>query len=825
MAKEKKNSQAELSLTAIHDDITFSKTDVWVWVKLPPTQYEFLDDKSRLIMATELDSALNNLVTSDEKNVECHMIVSSRAFDAVDWIRKLDAVAETHRPNPYNKDFLYNMYSHVEDQDFREKIVLLGINVGKRVNFSTTKSLTPTTFEKVINLVSAAPVSDYISTKELEYWQGKARSISLSLQKSRVGALPAEAADIAYAVRKNFFPAMPSPTTKELEVGVENVWGEGEVSSLVDAQIENHPKFLKITQDIGGKSVTGYRATLCFSKFPSVMDFPSWNPWVHVASLLPFPVDFSLRFFLEPARKVRKEVDKKLKEAEDQANNMESAGGSASIEIVEHIISGKELDYKLKQDTTPWVFGRYRITVESDTEIGLRERVQEVIEHYKSIELVVTWPTGDQFSLLKESLPNDKVRVLSYFQRQELSIISTGIPAGTGTAGDKIVVDDGHQKGWIGQYLGYTTGTIREPVFNALHSTIDNDNAGGVVITGGPGGGKTFATLTMTYQMALEGVWSIYIDPKNDASRLATLPGMKNRTNVVDLQNGSEGILDPFSIGPDHGSQIQLAIETIVLIMGGIENISPAQNLALTDAVKVVGSYPAPSLGNVVDYLKEGATEGGRSLGATLDVIRQLPYANLCFARNKGLTLRAEDGLTIVTLLGLDLPGADTASNEYTKGNQLAVAVMYLLTSFTRQLMLNSDKSHPKAIIIDEAWAITSTKQGQALVKQVARMGRSHNTGIILVSQNAGDFLGGTVLNSVSTKFAFKSDNSEEIDNVLRLYRLELNDTNRSELRGLNTGECLMMDWSGRVARVKVDNWASDQNRAYESNPTARKNQ
>jgi hypothetical protein len=47
----------------------------------------------------------------------------------------------------------------------------------------------------------------------------------------------------------------------------------------------------------------------------------------------------------------------------------------------------------------------------------------------------------------------------------------------------------------------------------------------------------------------------------------------------------------------------------------------------------------------------------------------------------------------------------------------------------------------PKAIFLDEAWAITSTPEGAKLVPEVSRMGRSRNTALILVSQNAGDLL------------------------------------------------------------------------------------
>lgn len=821
-AKQKKSN--ELSLTHIYEDITFSKTDVWVWVVLPPTQYEFLDDDTRTHLAQDIDLALANLVTSDEKGIECHMLVTSRPFDSVAWIRDLNERVEKFNPAPYNQEFLYSMYSHVDYQNFREKVVLLGINIGKRTSYAPNKSVSPTLLENVKGVVSAAPVSEEISDKELSYWRQLARQVSVALQLSRIQAQPANATDIAYAIRKNFHPSMPSPTPEELAVGIEDKWGREEVITLADAQIENHPKFLKITQNINGEEITGYRATLCFSKFPEVMHFPQWEPWIHYAGLLPFPVDFSLRFTLEPSRKVRKEVDRKLKEAKDQANNMESAGGNASLEVQEHINLGTELEYALKKDATPWVFGRYRLTIEAETEEELREKAKQVIDHYRGMEIFVTWPTGDQFSLLKENLPNDRVRIPSYYQRQELSIISTGMPSGAGTTGDMIIrTPEGEQRGWIGHYLGYTTGRIQEPVFVSLHSTISANNPGGLVITGSPGGGKTFAALTLTYQMALSNVWTIYIDPKADALAMQYLPGLEGRVKVIDLLNGNEGILDPFSIGKTIPQQMELAIETIALFVGGFDHISDEQNIQLNRAIETVANYPQPTLGAVVDYLMSSPDHSAAALGARLNVIRQLPFAQLCFsANNTGETLNPEQGLTIITLLGLDLPPATLARDSFTNGNRLAVGVMYLLASFTRQLMMNSQKSHPKAIVIDEAWAITATAQGSKLVQEVARMGRSHNTGIVLVSQNAGDFNGDSVTNSVSVKFAFRATQPGEIDDIITFLNLEPSDTNRDSIRNLRNGECLIRDWNGRIARVQVDGWDERFNEAAETNPEAR---
>jgi hypothetical protein len=320
--------------------------------------------------------------------------------------------------------------------------------------------------------------------------------------------------------------------------------------------------------------------------------------------------------------------------------------------------------------------------------------------------------------------------------------------------------------------------------------------------------------------MALAGTWTIYIDPKADALSLRNLPGLENAT-IIDLLRGQDGLLDPFSIGASVSEQKDLAYEVISLFVGGQNRLTDEQNVALSKAITTIADYPDASLDRVVDHLITSPNAGARSLGAKLNLIRELPFARLCFSKGKGTPLRAENGLTIVTVYGLDLPGSTLPKENYTNANFLAVAIMYLLASFTNQLMRNANKAQPKAIVIDEAWAITSTSQGAKLVDEVARMGRAHNTALLLISQNAGDFLDERIKNSISTKFAFRASGTE-IDNVLHYLELEPSDLNREYVRQLTTGECLMKDWSGRVARVAIDSWDSARANAFETNPLAR---
>jgi hypothetical protein len=126
----------------------------------------------------------------------------------------------------------------------------------------------------------------------------------------------------------------------------------------------------------------------------------------------------------------------------------------------------------------------------------------------------------------------------------------------------------------------------------------------------------------------------------------------------------------------------------------------------------------------------------------------------------------------------------------------------------------------PKAIFLDEAWAITSTPQGAKLIPEVSRMGRSRNTALILVSQNAGDLLNEQVTNCLSGVFAFRSSERVEVANVMALLGVEASDEHNAVLRGLGNGECIFRDLDGRAGRIGVDLITDDLRRWLDTNPT-----
>src|SRR5271167_1382714 len=432
----------------------------------------------------------------------------------------------------------------------------------------------------------------------------------------------------------------------------------------------------------------------------------------------------------------------------------------------------------------------------------------------RDIGIDVVNSTGDQFSLLCEALPGERIRLNSYVQRQPLYTIAGGMPTATVELGDRRDA----QAGWIGPYIGETLGRARSIVhFDPLLAAARNRPTA-VAITGEPGGGKTTLAMLLIYQLALRGATVAVIDPKGDAESLVeylTRQGRKAR--VLPLGSAAPGLLDPFSFGVDLSEKRTMATETLRLLL---PRMSEERESAMIQAVGAVAGSERPSLGKVVKYLEEAEDPAWKNTGAVMRSISEMRLARLCFAPSVGQQIDAEGWTTVFTLAGLTLPDTNTSRDDYSYEQRLSVALLYLVSQFARKLLNGMDRAAPKAIFLDEAWAITSTPEGAKLVPEVSRMGRSRNTALILVSQNAGDLLNEQVTNCLSGVFAFRSTERGEVANVMSLLGVAPSDEHKAVLRSLGNGECIFRDMDDRAGRIGIDLVSEELQDWIDTNPT-----
>ena len=799
-------SATRLAVRYFDDRVLLSDAEAWAYFRLPTVSYEFTTPEERQGLATNITIALAAIRMND---AEVHLRIAHRTYPAAEWATTLD---ETSDAGPGWYDYLEEMYRHVWAKDFWTKEVYLGVRLGPRNSgpglgfFSQIMSGYQRT-EQMLGLTD-----DAVDDRELARWTDQAERLGRALAASSLHARHATADEIAWLVRHAVTGSAEEPRPSATR---KRTWGRGEIEALVDGTLVNGRSSLRLEQPSGPTHV----AYLSFARFPDLMPFPDGEPWIHHADALPFPVEMSLRMKLIPPAKASKDVGRKLAHARDMDAHIREAGVEAPIALAEQIDAARMLEHGITKERLPFVYGWHRLMVSAPTEKLLTQQVEAVVEHYRDIGIDVINSTGDQVSLFNESLPGDRIRLNAYAQRQPLRTIAGGMPTATVDVGDRI---DNTQSGggWVGPYIGETVGRARSIVhFDPLVAAARNRPTA-IAITGEPGGGKTTLALLMIYQLALRGVTVAAIDPKGDAESLVELLQRRGRkARVMSLGSAQPGLLDPFAFGDDLAAKKTMATETLRLLL---PRMSEERESAMIQAVAAVANQPRPSLAKVVDHLLSADDPASRNLGAVLQSMSEMRLASLCFDPQGDARIDTEGWTTVFTLGGLTLPDSGLRRDDYSYEQRLSVALLYLVSQFARRLMNGLDRRLPKAIFLDEAWAVTSTPEGAKLVPEVSRMGRSRNTALILVSQNAGDMLNEQVTNCLSSVFAFRSSERYEVESVMSLVGVDPTEDHQSVLRHLSNGECLYRDLDGRTGRIGVDLVSENLLRWLDTNPTRR---
>ena len=230
---------------------------------------------------------------------------------------------------------------------------------------------------------------------------------------------------------------MPAPY---LEVNHEERIGLNDIVLETGAIIEDHRRYLKIKQMIGTKEREGYRATLSFSKFPSdsMREPGGINPFMYLPTMMGLPFTMSARVTLMPVEKMKKDLQKKKLDAEDELKNLAGSGQRATSSIVETQYDIDRLDSELNSDNYPWVSGNYKMTIETPTEELLATAIQEMRQEYAKNDTILTWTSGDQLNLLLEEMPGGELIEGDFAQLTNLAMIGVSGFAYGGTVGDPI---------------------------------------------------------------------------------------------------------------------------------------------------------------------------------------------------------------------------------------------------------------------------------------------------------------------------------------------------------------------------------------------------
>ena len=442
-------TRTRLGLRYFDDRILLTDTHAWAYYRMPSVSYEFTTPEEREALATNITVALAAIRMAD---AEVHLRIAHRSYPAHAWATGLDATSDG---GPGWRDYLEQAYEHVWAKDFWGKEIYLGVRLGQR---GMRAQLSGGVLSQFIGVYSRGErglglIDEAIGASEISKWTESAERLGRALNASALAARHATSGEIAWLVKHTLMATAAEPVPSAAK---RRRWGAGEIDALFEGQVHNGRTMLGL-EHMGGQSCAAF---VSFARFPDVMSFPDGEPWLHYADSLPFPVEISSRMKLIPPAKASKDVSRRLAHARDMDAHIREAGAEAPIALAEQIAAARMLEHGITKERLPFVYGWHRLIVTAPTRDLCVRRVEAVVEHYRDIGIDVVNSTGDQFSLLCESLPGERIRLNSYVQRQPLYTIAGGMPTATVELGDRVDAS----AGWIGPYIGETLGRARSIV-------------------------------------------------------------------------------------------------------------------------------------------------------------------------------------------------------------------------------------------------------------------------------------------------------------------------------------------------------------------------
>lgn len=563
---------------------------------------------------------------------------------------------------------------------------------------------------------------------------------------------------------------------------------EYDLLRLHDARVEIERRVLRIDSDELGEA---YQALLVVGGLPDQAVFPGREAELMFAPLeVGFPVDavFSCEFVSN--RDARKLAQKGKVDADQQAKEESYGEHGPSADSRERPYQARELEDLLSaSDRPPLLRSALTLCVGAGTRKELDRRVERLRAEFGRIEL--HQPLGEQHRLFMASLPARRFPLPEYKQHLLGNQFGAMVPTAISHAGSD-----------VGPVIGYTLSGSRQPVQYDVAEACQEKRPPTVLFSGSLGSGKTIALEQQLYHAYLQGSAPIVeIDPKGD-HRLHLLPELEGTVERIELgpEETYQGLLDPMRIGADDLREDL----TYTFLIGILPN--PVLAEWQTEIRAAVAEANARECGCTEEVLRvlaagnEAAQGAARALGIHLSA----GLARLGYGRVGGEVAEVGGRQVISLHIGnLVLPAPATPRAEYQEDERVSHAVLQLCAAYAMRLCAATTDTH-SVMAADEAWVLTSSAQGRAMLGRFSRAGRAMNITPLLASQMLADAEELEPL--VGSYFAFGVETESEAREALKLLRLDVDDRVLIErMLGFRQGRCYFRDLDGRVVPMQID--------------------
>lgn len=605
---------------------------------------------------------------------------------------------------------------------------------------------------------------------------------------------------------------------------------------LIDVDLEFRPiGMVKWQKEYNGQTKKGYFSFLTVSYLPMEVEFPGGAEVYQKVRELSFETDIIIRTEPIPPSEARHQLKKAFDLIIGQIGHTATSKNN-ELEGTEDLegdlfrrMMNRALDKKIKEEKIPVFKTQIIFAVWGETPKEVQQRRRDLQEKMKEIDLRLEIPRTGQKTLYHDTLPGAPQMEKYYLVRTTAEFLASFMPLGTTEVGDP-----------SGIYIGNTVMTVpgvsenavgRAPVFiNSDRARNELSMTSSSVIAGSLGAGKSMLTGVIVYHELLRGVHQLLLQPKDEMWAWPyELPELKPITNIVSISNSvrDRGKFDPLShVSDDPEERIKAKnLATSILLFLAEEKPKDWGGQAIQAAVDLAMKDQKPSMMRILHYLEQYiAGNLDREFGisrsqAQYEVERiysflrrqaQDSQAQLFFGDGSETPIDVSNPLTIIQMQNLSIP--EKGREDY----RLAMSLFMAITDFARRFV-NQRTDVPRSVLFEELHAINQATEGQQVLRELVRTCRSKNADLKMVIHNMRDLRIGSefkgdgedggeeIRSNIGYRFVFRMGDNQEARKACELLGIEPNDENVAHIRNLNTGEWIMADLEGRVAKVRLD--------------------
>ncbi|MBH8608735.1 ATP-binding protein [Thermoactinomyces sp. CICC 10521] len=588
-------------------------------------------------------------------------------------------------------------------------------------------------------------------------------------------------------------------------------------------------------KDCGGETKRGYFSFLAVSTLPEGVEFPGNAEVYHKIRELDFEVDVIVRTEPIPPQDARRELKNKFELILGQITHTASSKNN-ELEGTEELegdilrrVMNRELDRRIATEKIPIFKTQILFVVWGDSTKEVQRRRRDLQDKMKELDLRLEIPRTGQKSLYHDTLPGAPQMDKFYLVRTTAEFLASFMPLATTEVGDP-----------SGIYIGNTVMTVPGVSENALGRApvfMDVDRARNLlsmtsssVYAGSLGAGKSMLTGAITYYELLRGVHHLLLQPKDELWAWPyELPELAPITNIVSISNSvrDKGKFDPLARVSDDPEERLYAkkLATSLLLFLAEEKPKSWAGQAIQTAIDLALKDNQPSMMRVLHYLETYLHgELDREFGLNRDLAKHEVEQVYSFLRRQARESQAQlffgDGsetpidvsnpLTIIQMQNLGIP--EKGREDY----RLNMSLFMAIADFARRFV-NQRTNVPRSVLFEELHAINQASEGQQVLRELVRTCRSKNADLKMVIHNMRDLRIGSefkgdgedggeeIRSNLGYRFVFRMGDDAEAKKACELLGIEPNDENVAHIRNLRTGEWLMADLEGRVAKVQLD--------------------